>query len=81
MQAVRDLFLTYKGIEEELQNEGNEATKGSQKPRTPVLGAVGHYLLQYWRILKRRRLRNAAITTGIVALSQQLSGSKSFIAF
>ncbi|WZH50326.1 MFS domain-containing protein [Fusarium acuminatum] len=79
MQAVRDLFLTYKGIEEELQNEElqneeNEGTKGSQKPRTPVLGAVGHYLLQYWRILKRRRLRNAAITTGIVALSQQLSG-------
>ncbi|KAF4958984.1 hypothetical protein FSARC_10887 [Fusarium sarcochroum] len=29
---------------------------------------------KYWKIFKTRRLRNAAMTTGIVALSQQLSG-------
>ncbi|VTT68304.1 unnamed protein product [Fusarium fujikuroi] len=44
------------------------------KPRTLVVGAVSHYVRQYWKILKVHRLRNAAITTGIVALSQQLSG-------
>jgi hypothetical protein len=35
------------------------------------------YLTRYRDIFKLRRLRNAAITTGVVALSQQLSGSKS----
>jgi len=34
------------------------------------------YITRYCDIFKLRRLRNAAITTGIVALSQQLSGSK-----
>ncbi|KAF4334827.1 sugar transporter [Fusarium beomiforme] len=74
IQAVRDLFLAYQGIKKELQNENYNDSNASSKPRTPVLGAVGHYVLQYWRILKVHRLRNAAITTGIVALSQQLSG-------
>ncbi|KAL7767241.1 hypothetical protein ACKLNR_001542 [Fusarium oxysporum f. sp. zingiberi] len=74
IQAVRDLYLAYKGIDSELENEEYDCTKATPKPRTPVLGAVSHYVLQYWRILKVHHLRNAAITTGIVALSQQLSG-------
>ncbi|KAG5744175.1 hypothetical protein H9Q69_013680 [Fusarium xylarioides] len=74
IQAVRDLYLTYKGIDSEFENEGYDSIMAASKPRTPVVGAVSHYVLQYWRVLKVHRLRNAAITTGIVALSQQLSG-------
>ncbi|KAM0554046.1 hypothetical protein ACHAPJ_007121 [Fusarium lateritium] len=74
MQAVRDLFLTYKGIEEETRIEGNKNTVRSSLSRAPVFGTVYHYMLQYWKIFTTRRLRNAAIATGIVALSQQLSG-------
>ncbi|KAF5598811.1 sugar transporter [Fusarium pseudocircinatum] len=74
IQAVRDLYLTYKGIDSEFENEGYDSIKAIPKPQTPVAGAISHYVLQYWRILKVHRLRNAAITTGIVALSQQLSG-------
>ncbi|KAF4440065.1 hypothetical protein F53441_12387 [Fusarium austroafricanum] len=64
MQAVRDLFLTYKGIEAE----------NTKESLAPVPGGGAHYLLRYWKILKIRRLRNALIASGIVALSQQLSG-------
>ncbi|KAF5560546.1 myo-inositol transport ITR1 [Fusarium napiforme] len=74
IQAVRDLYLTYKGIDNEFENEEYDSIKAIPKPQIPVVGAISHYVLQYWRILKVRRLRNAAITTGIVALSQQLSG-------
>ncbi|KAF5592948.1 sugar transporter [Fusarium subglutinans] len=72
-KASLNLYLTYKGIDSEFENEGHDRTKAATKPRTPAVEAVSHYVLQYWRILKVRRLRNAAITTGIAALSQQLS--------
>ncbi|KAG4263635.1 hypothetical protein FPRO03_09942 [Fusarium proliferatum] len=74
LQAVRDLYLTYKGIDSEFENEEYDSIKAAPKPRTPVVGALSHYVRLYWKILKVDRLRNAAITTGIVALSQQLSG-------
>ncbi|CVL00435.1 related to myo-inositol transport protein ITR1 [Fusarium proliferatum] len=74
LQAVRDLYLTYKGIDSEFENEEYDSIKAAPKPRTPVVGALSHYVRQYWKILEVHRLRNAAITTGIVALSQQLSG-------
>ncbi|KAF5708823.1 myo-inositol transporter [Fusarium globosum] len=62
------------GIDSEFENEGYDSIKAAPKPRTPVVGALSHYVRQYWKILKVHRLRNTAITTGIVALSQQLSG-------
>lgn len=75
MQAVRDLFLTYKGIEAEIQNKADD-TREPLKNRAPLLGGIGHYILRYWDIMKVRRLRNSLIGSGIVALWQQLSGSK-----
>ncbi|KAM5364138.1 hypothetical protein ACJZ2D_011639 [Fusarium nematophilum] len=38
--------------------------------------AIWRHVLQYFKILSKRRLRNAAIASGIVALAQQLSGSR-----
>jgi MFS family permease len=73
MQAVRDLFLTYNGIEEEIENESDH-DREPLKDRASRFGSIGHYVLRYWDILMVRRLRNALIATGIVALSQQLSG-------
>lgn len=81
IQAVRDLYLTYKGIDSEFKNEEYDSIKDIPKLQMPVVGAISHYVLQYWRILKVHCLRNAAITTGIVALSQQLSGSESINLF
>lgn len=37
--------------------------------------AIWHYIMQYATIFTKRRLRNAAIASGVVALAQQLSGS------
>ena len=51
--------------------EGNDGGLSSN-----VSGSL-RYVTKYYDIFRLRRLRNAAITTGIVALSQQLSGSKS----
>ncbi|RGP66942.1 hypothetical protein FSPOR_6324 [Fusarium sporotrichioides] len=66
LQADRDLFATYQGIANEISMEGDDAGLSSSSSL--------RYVTRYYDIFKLRRLRNAAITTGIVALSQQLSG-------
>ncbi|KAF5245256.1 hypothetical protein FAUST_1911 [Fusarium austroamericanum] len=66
LQADRDLFATHQGIVNEIRMERDDGGLSSN-------GSL-RYVTRYCNIFKYRRLRNAAITTGIVALSQQLSG-------
>ncbi|KAK6716456.1 hypothetical protein SNK04_007406 [Fusarium graminearum] len=66
LQADRDLFATHQGIVNEIRMERDDDGLSSS-------GSL-RYVTRYCNIFKYRRLRNAAITTGIVALSQQLSG-------
>ncbi|KAH7189087.1 uncharacterized protein B0J16DRAFT_397081 [Fusarium flagelliforme] len=68
LQADRDLFATHQGIANEISMEGADGGLSSN------VSSSLRYVTRYYDIFKLRRLRNAAITTGIVALSQQLSG-------
>ncbi|KAH6867592.1 hypothetical protein B0T10DRAFT_524292 [Thelonectria olida] len=72
-QATRDLFLTHMGIEEEIMLEQDARQRKAAKSN-PSSTTIIRYVVQYWEILMTRRLRNAAVASGVVALSQQLSG-------
>ncbi|RYP03834.1 hypothetical protein DL764_004884 [Monosporascus ibericus] len=67
--AIRDLYVTHKNI----NLEGNYASddNGSLAPPKSYFGRIA-------QLFTLRRLRNAAISTSVVALAQQLSGINVF---
>ncbi|KAI1329498.1 sugar transporter-domain-containing protein [Xylariaceae sp. FL0255] len=78
IQALRDIFLIYKSVqqEEDLDRPDDEL-KDHEIPR----GFVEHfkaYAAQYKQLFIKRRLRNALISSSIVALAQQLCGINVF---
>ncbi|KAF3054845.1 putative polyol transporter 1 [Daldinia childiae] len=78
LQALRDTYLVYKSVQlEEYSDDSNVGNLGDDVPR----GFVAHiknYASQYKELFAQRRLRNALISSSIVALAQQLCGSTLF---
>ncbi|RYP16577.1 hypothetical protein DL765_005038 [Monosporascus sp. GIB2] len=72
LQAIRDLYVTYKNI----NLEGNYASDdyGPLAAPKPYFGRIA-------QVFTLRRLRNAAISTSVVAFAQQLSGINVFAFF
>ncbi|GAW26945.1 putative sugar transporter [Rosellinia necatrix] len=74
--ALRDVYLIYKSTErEETSEKPDEEIQGY----SPSRGFVSHlraYVTQYKELFTKRRLRNAVMSSSIVALAQQLCGSK-----
>ncbi|KAI1208183.1 uncharacterized protein F4807DRAFT_155344 [Annulohypoxylon truncatum] len=73
LQALRDVYLVYKSVqlEEYTDNIDEEAPRG-------FFGHAKNYVSQYRQLFTQRRLRNALISSSIVALSQQLCGINVF---
>ncbi|KAI1141718.1 MFS general substrate transporter [Hypoxylon sp. FL0543] len=73
LQALRDLYLIYKSVQLEepsnldVENQGGRVTHGP-------FAHVKNYARQYKQLFVERRLRNALISSSIVALAQQLCG-------
>ncbi|KAI3321109.1 hypothetical protein HD806DRAFT_546901 [Xylariaceae sp. AK1471] len=75
LQALRDIYLIYKSVQQEEQATLSEVE--SQNRGVPQ-GLVAHlkaYATQYKELFTKRRLRNALISSSMVALAQQLCGS------
>ncbi|RYO85945.1 hypothetical protein DL766_006105 [Monosporascus sp. MC13-8B] len=69
LQAIRDLYVTHKNI----NLEGNYASDDNGP-----LAAPKPYFSRIAQLFTLRRLRNAAISTSVVAFAQQLSGRDIF---
>jgi hypothetical protein len=77
MQALRDLYLVNKAIEEEEYGDEGWAGNGSEFHRHGLLETLRQLAVRYRQLFTIRRLRNALISTSTVALCQQLCGSES----
>ncbi|KAI1441126.1 hypothetical protein F5Y02DRAFT_431428 [Annulohypoxylon stygium] len=73
LQALRDVYLVYKSVQ--LEEYSDDIDDG---PPQGLFGYVRNYVLQYKQLFTQRRLRNALISSSIVALSQQLCGINIF---
>ncbi|KAI0888075.1 uncharacterized protein GGS22DRAFT_197936 [Annulohypoxylon maeteangense] len=69
LQALRDVYLVYKSVQ--LEEYSDDIDDG---PPKGLFGHLENYVSQYRQLFTQRRLRNAAISSSIVALSQQLCG-------
>src|SRR3569833_3659317 len=76
LQALRDLYLIYKSIQQEnyIQDDRNVGTT-SLDPNG-FLYTLLQYFSQYKQLFLQRRLRNALISSSTVSLAQQLCGSQ-----
>ncbi|KAI1099970.1 hypothetical protein F4804DRAFT_349004 [Jackrogersella minutella] len=78
LQVIRDIYLVYKSVQlEEYLDDSASEYQGHDVPR----GFVAHvksYTSQYRQLFTKRRLRNALISSSIVALAQQLCGINIF---
>ncbi|KAI1427870.1 sugar transporter-domain-containing protein [Xylaria sp. FL1777] len=78
LQALRDIYVIYKSVQLEEQSiQSHVETQSSGVPR----GLIAHiraYITQYKQLFTHRRLRNAVISSSIVALAQQLCGINVF---
>ncbi|KAI1263286.1 hypothetical protein F5Y18DRAFT_438340 [Xylariaceae sp. FL1019] len=74
IQALRDIYLIYKSVQQEEHcDESDDDLLDGGVPH----GFTGHakaYAAQYKELFSKRRLRNALISSSIVALAQQLCG-------
>ncbi|XXG95821.1 hypothetical protein Hte_002092 [Hypoxylon texense] len=78
LQALRDIYLVYKSVElEEYSDHFDLENQGDNIPQGFFAHAKG-YASQYKQLFTRRRLRNALISSSIVALAQQLCGINVF---
>ncbi|KAI8628443.1 major facilitator superfamily domain-containing protein [Xylariaceae sp. FL1651] len=78
LQALRDIYLIYRSVrQEEYSDQPETQAQGNGVPR----GFAAHvkaYANQYRQLFTKRRLRNALISSSIVALAQQLCGINVF---
>ncbi|KAI1458215.1 hypothetical protein F4805DRAFT_151026 [Annulohypoxylon moriforme] len=73
LQALRDVYLVYKSVQlEEYSDDIDDS------PPRGLFGHVKNYVSQYRQLFTQRRLRNALISSSIVALAQQLCGINVF---
>ncbi|KAI0446313.1 sugar transporter-domain-containing protein [Xylaria telfairii] len=78
LQALRDIYLIYKSVQQEEQSlQSDEETANGGVPQG-VVGHLRNYITQYKQLFTRRRLRNALVSSSIVALAQQLCGINIF---
>lgn len=79
LQALRDIYLIYKSVQQEEQVAQSEGDIQSLGVPQGLIEHLRSYANQYKELFIKRRLRNALISSSMVALAQQLCGSKSLI--
>ncbi|KAH6877199.1 hypothetical protein B0T10DRAFT_610163 [Thelonectria olida] len=75
--AMRDIYLLHKSIEQEyLQAQGEQLSTRdfARYMRVDKYNSFSNFFQQYRELFSRLRLRNALISSSIVALAQQLCG-------
>ncbi|KAH6891067.1 hypothetical protein B0T10DRAFT_605400 [Thelonectria olida] len=72
LQALRDIYVVHKSIEQETMGEFHEDPSALLSPG--FWWAVWDFLLQFRQLFEQRRLRNALISSSVVNLAQQLCG-------
>ncbi|KAH8159842.1 hypothetical protein CIB48_g8405 [Xylaria polymorpha] len=78
LQALRDIYLIYKSVQQEEQSlQADEDTSNRGVPHG-FFGYLRNYITQYKQLFTRRRLRNALVSSSIVSLAQQLCGINVF---
>ncbi|KAI0138955.1 MFS general substrate transporter [Hypoxylon sp. NC0597] len=73
LQALRDLYLVYKSVELEEYSNVDVESESDGVPHG-LFAYIKNYASQYKQLFVERRLRNALISSSIVALAQQLCG-------
>ncbi|KAK1761997.1 hypothetical protein QBC33DRAFT_602390 [Phialemonium atrogriseum] len=74
LQALRDVYLVYKSIEQEYYLGADDLDHPERLASQSVLYRLAGYLRQYKQLFRVRRLRNALISSATVNLAQQLCG-------
>ncbi|KAI5918159.1 hypothetical protein F4810DRAFT_693549 [Camillea tinctor] len=74
LQALRDIYLVYKSIEQEEYAEESDAKSQVNHIPRGFSEHIKSYAAQYKELFTRGRLRNALISSSIVALGQQFCG-------
>lgn len=72
LQALRDMYVVYKAIEQENMDFGDLDEHALKSPG--FFWVIRDFLRQYFQLFEFRRLRNALISTSTVNLAQQLCG-------
>ncbi|KAK2064412.1 hypothetical protein LY76DRAFT_532982 [Colletotrichum caudatum] len=70
LQALRDIYLVHKSLEEEELPSGDASSQSVQGFVVTITG----FFRQWRQLFLRRRLRNALISSSTLALAQQLCG-------
>lgn len=84
LQALRDLYLIHKSVEldeyrasaSEVENAGMSHAKSGLTYANQFWTALVYCSRQYALLFTQTKLRNAVLSTCVVALAQQLCGSK-----
>ncbi|KAI1410458.1 MFS general substrate transporter [Hypoxylon sp. FL1857] len=77
LQALRDLYVVYKSVQLEEYSNFDVENQGDGIPHG-FSAHIKNYASQYRQLFVERRLRNALISSSIVALAQQLCGINIF---
>ncbi|EGR48913.1 uncharacterized protein TRIREDRAFT_26160, partial [Trichoderma reesei QM6a] len=72
LQALRDMYLIYKSLEQESMALGNLDAHAFRSPG--FVWVIRDFFRQYAQLFQQRRLYNAVISTSTVNLAQQLCG-------
>ncbi|RCI11556.1 hypothetical protein L249_7568 [Ophiocordyceps polyrhachis-furcata BCC 54312] len=75
LQALRDLYMVYKALEQERVGVLSWDPHLSTSPG--FFWVIRDFLAQYWQLFRRRRLYNALLSACTVNLAQQLCGGES----
>ncbi|KAI0453774.1 sugar transporter-domain-containing protein [Xylaria acuta] len=78
LQALRDIYLIYKSVQQEEQSLQLDEDALSYGVPHGLVGYLRTYITQYKQLFTRRRLRNALVSSSMVALAQQLCGINLF---
>lgn len=84
LQALRDLYLIHKSVEldqyrvaaTEVESAGITSTKAGLTYANSLQSGLARSLGQYRLLLTETKLKNAVLSTCVVALAQQLYGSR-----
>lgn len=79
LQALRDLYVVYKAVEQEHVGMGDLDENANRSPG--FFWVMRDFLLQFTQLFQQRRLYNAAISSSTVNLVQQLCGGKLTMCF
>lgn len=74
LQALRDLYVVYKAIEQENVGVGDLDANAALSPG--FFWVIRDFFTQFKQLFQQRRLYNAVISTSTVNLAQQLCGGE-----